>query len=105
MKYFTEAIKQGCLNNLKTNNKYMILGLGMAYPSEGLAADFPNRVIDTPVSELSITGMAVGLAARGFKPLVVHGRINLQCLLLIKYSLKLQGGIICLEVITIASFT
>lgn len=80
MKYFTEAIKEGCLKNLKTDSKYMILGLGMAYPSEGLASNFPDRVIDTPVSELSITGTAVGLAARGFKPLVVHGRIEFAML-------------------------
>jgi len=35
-----------------------------------------NRVIDTPVSEAAVTGLAVGAALCGSKPLVVHPRID-----------------------------
>ncbi|MDR3561376.1 MAG: transketolase C-terminal domain-containing protein [Negativicutes bacterium] len=36
----------------------------------------PNRVIDTPVSENSITGAAVGAAIAGMRPVVVHPRMD-----------------------------
>lgn len=35
-----------------------------------------ERVIDTPVSELACTGVAVGAALAGMKPIVVHPRID-----------------------------
>ena len=35
-----------------------------------------ERVIDTPVSELACTGLAVGAALAGMKPVVVHPRID-----------------------------
>jgi pyruvate/2-oxoglutarate/acetoin dehydrogenase E1 component len=35
-----------------------------------------DRVIDTPVSELAVTGAAVGAALAGMKPIVVHPRID-----------------------------
>ena len=77
---FTEAIKKSQLLNLKYNKKFLIIGLGMNYPSEGLYEKFPKRVFDTPVSELALTGTAVGLASQGFNPLVVHGRVEFAML-------------------------
>jgi 2-oxoisovalerate dehydrogenase E1 component beta subunit len=42
---------------------------GVFRATEGLLARFgPQRVMDTPVSELLIGGLAVGLAAQGFRP-------------------------------------
>lgn len=35
-----------------------------------------NRVIDTPVSEAAVTGLAVGASLCGSKPIVVHPRID-----------------------------
>lgn len=35
-----------------------------------------HRVIDTPVSELGVTGAAVGASLAGMKPIVVHPRID-----------------------------
>lgn len=35
-----------------------------------------DRVIDTPVSELAVTGAGVGAALAGMKPIVVHPRID-----------------------------
>jgi len=77
---FTEAIKEAQLINLKKNKKFLIIGLGMNYPSEGLYSKFPKRVFDTPVSESALTGTAVGLASQGFNPLVVHGRVEFAML-------------------------
>lgn len=38
--------------------------------TEGLISQFPNQVIDTPVSEEGFTGMAVGAAMMGLRPVV-----------------------------------
>ena len=38
--------------------------------SEGLISQHPNQVIDTPVSEEGFTGMAVGAAMMGLRPVV-----------------------------------
>jgi 2-oxoisovalerate dehydrogenase E1 component len=42
-----------------------ILGL-----TRGLQAEFGGRVLDTPISESAIVGMAVGAAMTGMKPVV-----------------------------------
>ena len=39
-----------------------------------------DRVIDTPVSELACTGAAVGASLAGYKPIVVHPRIDFMLL-------------------------
>ena len=80
--YFTDAIKDAVLLNLSENKKALVMGLGMSYPSEGLVERFPGQVFDMPASELAITGMAVGLASQGYRPLVVHGRIEFALLAL-----------------------
>lgn len=36
----------------------------------GLSTKFPKKVINTPISEAGVTGLAVGLAMQGYKPLV-----------------------------------
>ena len=43
----------------------------------GLLDEFgPDRVIDTPVSENSITGTAVGAALAGMRPILMHPRMD-----------------------------
>jgi pyruvate dehydrogenase E1 component beta subunit len=42
----------------------------------GLIDRFPERVIDTPVSENGITGAAVGAALAGMRPVLVHPRLD-----------------------------
>ena len=39
-----------------------------------------ERVIDTPVSELGTTGLAVGAAIHGYRPIVVHPRMDFMVL-------------------------
>lgn len=83
---FTEAICEAHKQNLTLNNKVYIFGLGVNYENgadgttHNLAKYFPSRVLDVPVSELSFTGMAVGLASQGFRPTVHHGRIEFALL-------------------------
>jgi pyruvate/2-oxoglutarate/acetoin dehydrogenase E1 component len=38
--------------------------------TRGLSTEFPGRVVATPISEAAIIGVAVGMAVRGFRPVV-----------------------------------
>ena len=42
----------------------------------GLAQKFPGRVMDMPVSENGITGICVGAAISGMRPIMVHARMD-----------------------------
>jgi pyruvate dehydrogenase E1 component beta subunit len=60
-----------------------LIGQGVISPwyvgttTVGLLDEFgPDRVIDTPVSENSITGAAVGAALAGMRPIVMHPRMD-----------------------------
>jgi pyruvate dehydrogenase E1 component beta subunit len=65
-----------------------IIGLGVSYKNgadgttKNLVEKFPSRLLDVPVSELSFTGMAVGMASQGLRPIVHHGRIEFALLAL-----------------------
>jgi pyruvate dehydrogenase E1 component beta subunit len=69
--------------NLKDNPKFLISGLGVADPKGvfgttlGLCEKYGDqRVLETPTSENAMTGVGVGLAISGFRPLMVHQRMD-----------------------------
>ncbi len=69
--------------NLKENPKFLISGLGVADPKGvfgttlGLSEKYGvQRVLETPTSENAMTGVGVGLAISGFRPLMVHQRLD-----------------------------
>jgi acetoin:2,6-dichlorophenolindophenol oxidoreductase subunit beta len=68
---------------LGSDKSVMVIGQGVKSPwyvgstCNGLVKKYgEERVIDTPVSENGITGMAVGAAIAGMKPIVVHPRMD-----------------------------
>ena len=72
-----KRIRDGLKFCLQSNKKTILLGEDIESPyggafktTEGLSIDFPERVKNTPISELGITGLANGLALRGMKPFV-----------------------------------
>lgn len=77
---FTEAIKQSTLRALKENKKCLLLGLEVTNEGSGFIEKFPNQVLETPVSELSSSGLVVGLASKGYKPMIVFGRVEFALL-------------------------
>ena len=83
---FVEAINLAHLHGLEKNKNSLILGLGVNYPNgadgttKSLAAKYPSRVLDVPVSEAAFTGMSVGMATMGLNPIVHHGRIEFALL-------------------------
>lgn len=69
--------------NLTRNPKFLVAGLGVTDPkgifgtTTGLADKYGRkRVLETPTSENAMTGVGVGLAISGFRPLLVHQRVD-----------------------------
>ncbi|MDE2173235.1 MAG: alpha-ketoacid dehydrogenase subunit beta [Patescibacteria group bacterium] len=79
---FTEAIKEATDQMLAFDPDVFVIGLGVTYKNGadgttgGLKEKYEGRVLDVPVSEAGFTGMAVGAAINGLKPIVHHGRIE-----------------------------
>ena len=85
---FTESICQATDYILETYPESFVIGLGVSYVNGAdgtlgnLIKKFPNRIIDTPVSEASLTGLALGSAISGMLPIVHHGRVEFALLAL-----------------------
>ncbi|MDQ2697478.1 MAG: alpha-ketoacid dehydrogenase subunit beta [Actinomycetota bacterium] len=72
-----KALNAGLRRALAGDDKVVLMGEdigslgGVFRVTDGLKAEFgANRVVDTPLSEAGIVGTAVGLAYRGFRPVV-----------------------------------
>jgi len=68
---------------MQNDSKVLIFGEGVTDPN-GIfgttyeaARSFPDRVMETPLSENMITGACLGLALEGWKPVMVHARCDL----------------------------
>ena len=77
---FSEAIQEGIIKILSKSKKNLIFGLEVTNVGSKIYENFPLQVFETPVSELASSGLAVGLATRGFKPQVVFGRVEFALL-------------------------
>jgi len=78
---YREAIGEAHVESLKRDKNVFIMGPGIAditgiFGTTKPAADkfAPKRVFDTPTSENTLTGMAIGAAAVGMRPVLVHAR-------------------------------
>ncbi|MDQ0665058.1 2-oxoisovalerate dehydrogenase E1 component beta subunit [Arthrobacter ulcerisalmonis] len=74
---FARAINAGLRKSLENDPKVVLLGEdigalgGVFRVTDGLQKDFGmHRVVDTPLAESAIVGTAVGLAYRGYRPVV-----------------------------------
>lgn len=73
----SKAIREGLREEMLRDENVVVLGEDMAKMgnvfgiTQGFLDEFGNlRVIDTPISESGFTGMAVGMAMRGLRPVV-----------------------------------
>jgi pyruvate dehydrogenase E1 component beta subunit len=80
---YSQAINEALHQLLEKNNKVFLVGQGVTSPwyvgatTVGLLDRFGSqRVFDTPVSENGVTGLAVGAAMAGMRPIVVHPRLD-----------------------------
>jgi acetoin:2,6-dichlorophenolindophenol oxidoreductase subunit beta len=74
---FGEAIHEALAEELRRDPRVFIIGEDVAEAGtpfkvlSGLVAEFgPRRIIDTPISEAGFTGIAVGAAMTGMRPIV-----------------------------------
>jgi len=80
---YAKAINETLRQMMEEDGRVFIIGQGVTSPwyvgttTEGLLERFgPKRVIDTPVSENGITGVAIGAALAGMRPVLVHPRMD-----------------------------
>lgn len=73
---FREAIRKALSDEMSLDSKVVLFGEdigvygGCFKVTEGLWKDHPAQVVDTPVSEEGFTGMAVGAAMMGMRPVI-----------------------------------
>jgi pyruvate dehydrogenase E1 component beta subunit len=86
---YREALREGLREALNQDARVFLLGedvgrYGGSYAvSKGLLEEFgPQRVRDTPLSELGFTGVAIGAALGGMRPIVEIMTVNFSLLAL-----------------------
>lgn len=74
---FIDAISGSMLRNMENNNQIIILGEdvhrlrgGTAGATKNIGEKFPDRLIGTPICENGFTGLALGAALNGMRPVV-----------------------------------
>ena len=80
---YIDAIREGTRQAMLEDPDVILIGEGVPDPkavfgsTRGLQEEFGDkRVFDMPVSENGITGMCIGAALTGLKPIIVHQRID-----------------------------
>ena len=84
---FCEAIREATAIALKKDPNVYIMGLGVPDPKGlfgttlGLQEEFgSDRVFDMPISENAMTGVAIGSAISGMRPILTHQRVEFALL-------------------------
>lgn len=80
---YGQAIRDGFEHLLQTNPEVFVIGQGLWSPwyvgntMTNLDVQFGReRVIDSPVSEMATTGVGLGAALCGYRPVVIHPRVD-----------------------------
>lgn len=80
---FAEAIREATALCLMRHPEAFVIGLGVPDPkgifgtTSGLLAEFgPERVLDAPLSENALTGLIIGAALGGMRPILTHQRVD-----------------------------
>jgi pyruvate/2-oxoglutarate/acetoin dehydrogenase E1 component len=80
---YTEAICEATDQMMAEDSSVFVMGLGVDDPkailgtTQGLVESYgPGRVFDTPLSEDAMTGVAIGAALAGLRPIHVHIRMD-----------------------------
>jgi pyruvate dehydrogenase E1 component subunit beta len=86
---FREALREALNEEMRRDERVFLMGEEVAEyngaykVSQGMLAEFgPKRIIDTPISELGFTGVAVGAAQKGLRPIVEFMTFNFAVLAL-----------------------
>ena len=84
---FFEAVNQGLDVSMKKDSNVCLIGLGVSDPkgifgtTSGLLKKFgKDRVIDIPIIENAITGIAIGASLNKMRPVLSHQRVEFALL-------------------------
>lgn len=83
---FAEAINEALSQMMSKDKNIILLGLGVDDPkgifgtTKNLKNKFPKKVFDVPTAENSLTGISIGLALMGKKPIICHQRVEFALL-------------------------
>jgi len=84
---YAQAINEGTRDLMREDESVLVMGLGVPTPTgvfgttTGLLEEFGSRrVLDTPAAENGMTGIAVGMAISGLRPILVHHRVDFAVL-------------------------
>jgi pyruvate dehydrogenase E1 component beta subunit len=84
---YAQALLEAQSQLLESSSDVVIMGLGVTAKTgvfgstTGLAERFgPSRVIELPAAENGMTGIAVGMAASGLRPIMIHHRVDFAVL-------------------------
>jgi pyruvate dehydrogenase E1 component beta subunit len=80
---FREALREAMCEEMRRDEKIFLMGEEVAEyngaykVSKGMLAEFgEKRIIDTPIAELGFTGIAIGAATNGLRPIVEFMTFN-----------------------------
>jgi pyruvate dehydrogenase E1 component beta subunit len=86
---FREALREAMVEEMRRDDRVFLMGEEVAEyngaykVSQGMLDEFgPKRVIDTPISELGFTGVGVGAAQNGLRPILEFMTFNFAVLAL-----------------------
>jgi acetoin:2,6-dichlorophenolindophenol oxidoreductase subunit beta len=84
---YAQAIREAHAQMLTRDPRVFVIGQGLWSPwyaggsLEGLEREFGReRIADSPVSENAVTGLAIGAALAGMRPIVFHPRMDFMLL-------------------------
>ena len=84
---YSQALLEGMQQAMVEDDEVLLIGEGVPDPkaifetTRGLQQQFGSeRVFDMPLSENGMTGICIGAATLGFKPVLVHQRIDFSLL-------------------------
>ena len=102
---YKDAISEGLVQAMEADENVFVIGISVNYSSKCFgttkeaAERFPDRVITTPACENALTGICIGAAAMGKRPVIVHDRADFSFLaadqlinLAAKYSYMYGGN-------------
>jgi acetoin:2,6-dichlorophenolindophenol oxidoreductase subunit beta len=80
---YLDAIREGMQQLMKANDKVFVYGEGIDIASGpfgvplNLASEFgDDRIFDVPLSEAANTGVGIGAAINGMRPIMIHFRLD-----------------------------
>jgi pyruvate/2-oxoglutarate/acetoin dehydrogenase E1 component len=84
---YVQALSEGLVQEMEVNPNIFVTGIAVDYPSgifgsttEAYNRFGSSRVFDAPAMENAITGIAIGAAAVGKRPVLVHPRVDFMFL-------------------------